>query len=135
GGAASVLAVAEGARVAGLVLIAAPSDVLRITAEYLTDKGLPGTLMTTLLRPFWWWRLGGSFRPHSPVRRIGGLGLPLLIIQPEHDRRVERRHAELLSRAAGVPFHLVPDREHTDVLSAPMTARLVLDFLDSVQGS
>jgi pimeloyl-ACP methyl ester carboxylesterase len=129
GGAASVLAAAEGARVAGLVLIATPSDVLRITAEYLTDKGLPGNLMTALLRPFWWWRLGGTFRPHSPARRIGSLNLPVLIIQPERDQRVQRRHAELLSEAAGVPFHLVPGSEHTSVLAAPMTTHLVLDFV------
>lgn len=129
GGAAAVLAAAEGAPVDGLVLIATPSDVLRITSEYLTDRGLPGRLMVTVLRPFWWRRVGGSFRPHTPVRRIRELRLPLLIIQPANDRRVERYHAERLSAAAGVPFELVPDREHTDVLEAPVTIRLVGDFL------
>jgi alpha-beta hydrolase superfamily lysophospholipase len=129
GGAASVLAVAEGARVSGLVLIATPSDVLRITAEFLTDKGLPGGFLVTVLRPFWWWRLGGTFRPHSPARRIRELDVPILIIQPELDQRVHRRHAERLSEAANVPYHLVPGREHTDVLAAPMTIELLEGFL------
>jgi len=129
GGAASVLAAAEGSPVDALVLIAAPSDVLRITSEYLTDKGMPGRLLTTVLRPFWWRRLGGTFGPHMPHRRIGSLRQPLLIIQPEHDRRVARDHAELLSAAAGVPYELVPDHEHTDVLGAPLTAKLVDDFV------
>ena len=130
GGAASVLAAAEGAPVAGLILIASPSDVLRVTAEFLTQKGLPGALLVTVLRPFWWWRLGGTFRPHSPARRIRELTVPVLIIQPEHDSRVHRDHAERLSAAAGTPYHLVPDREHTDVLGAEQTVRLVHDFVE-----
>jgi alpha-beta hydrolase superfamily lysophospholipase len=129
GGAASVLAAAEGAPVAGLVLIATPSDVLRITAEFLSDKGVPGRLAVTVLRPFWWWRVGGTFRPHSPVRRIGELDIPILIIQPELDQRVRRGHAERLSKAARVPYHIVPGREHTDVLVDPMTLELVETFV------
>jgi pimeloyl-ACP methyl ester carboxylesterase len=114
GGAASVLAAAEGAPVAGLVLIATPSDVLRITAEFLSDKGVPGRL---------------AVRPHSPVRRIRDLTMPILIIQPELDQRVRRGHAERLSKAAGVPYHLVPGREHTDVLVDPKTLELVEGFV------
>jgi len=129
GGAASVLAVADGLAVDGLVLVATPSDVLRITAEYLTDKGMPGGLLVTLLRPFWWRRLGGSFRPYVPARRIGEVRVPLLLIQPENDRRVGRDHVERLAAAAGVPYHLVPGCEHTDVLEAPMTVRLVEEFV------
>ena len=130
GGAASVLAAAEGAPVSGLVLIATPSDVLRITAEFLSDKGVPGRLAVTVLRPFWWWRVGGTFRPHSPVRRIRELDMPILIIQPELDQRVRRGHAERLSKAAGVPYHLIPGREHTDVLVDPRTIELVERFVE-----
>ena len=132
GGAGAVLATAEGAPVAGLVLIATPADVLRITSEYFSDHGMPGPVMVKLLRPFWWRRLGGSFRPHMPVRRIREVQQPLLLIQPEHDRRVARHHADRLAEAAGVPYELVPDREHTDVLAAPMTVRLVQDFLSGL---
>jgi pimeloyl-ACP methyl ester carboxylesterase len=133
GGAASVLAVAEGALVSGLVLIATPSDVLRITAEFLSDKGLPGGLVVMVLRPFWWWRLGGTFRPHSPARRIRELDVPILIIQPELDQRVHRRHAEQLAEAAKVPYHLVQGREHTDVLAAPETIELVQQFVAALR--
>jgi pimeloyl-ACP methyl ester carboxylesterase len=134
GGAAAVLAAAEGAAVDALVLIATPADVVGITSEYLTDHGMPGRLMVTVLRPFWWRRLGGSFLPHTPSRRIRELHVPLLIIQPENDSRVVRDHAERLSVAAGVPYHLVPGHEHTDVLSAPLTVRLVRDFVDGLAG-
>ena len=129
GGAASVLAAAEGAKVAALVLIATPADVPQITAEYLSAKGMPGGFLVAVLRPFWWWRIGGTFRPHSPARRIRELDVPILVIQPEHDRRVHRAHAERLAAAAGVEYRLIPDREHTDVLAAPMTAQIVDDFV------
>lgn len=125
GGAASVLAAVDGAPVAALALVAAPADIVEITAEYLTAKGMPGPLMATVLRPFWWWRLGGTFVPHSPVRRIAELDVPVLVIQPEHDQRVHRTHAERLAAAAGVELHLVAGCEHTDVLGAEETVRLV----------
>ncbi len=130
GGAAGVLAAADGAPVDGLVLIAAPSDVIRVTAEFLTDQGMPGNLLMTVLRPFLWRRAGSGFRRLQPGRRIRDVDLPLLIIQPEDDARVIRPHAERLSAAAGQPYHLIPGREHTDVLEAPETLGLIEDFLE-----
>jgi len=132
GGAAAVLAAADGAAIDGLVLIATPSDVVRITAEYLTSRGMPGALVVATLRPFWWRRVGGTFLRLTPSRRIRELDLPLLIIQPELDMRVARTHAERLAAAAGVDYHLVPGSEHTDVLEAPMTLRLIEEFLEGV---
>lgn len=132
GGAAGVLAAAEGAEIDGLVLIAAPADVLHVTAEFLTDKGMPGGLMVNLLRPFWWRKIGSSFRPLTPSRRIKELRLPILMIQPEHDTRVHRRHADRLAAASGLDYHLIKDREHTDVLAAPETIRLVEAFVEEL---
>jgi len=129
GGAASVLAVAEGAAVDALALIATPADVLSVTSEYLTDQGMPGPLMTSVLRPFWWPRVGGSFLGLTPHRRIAELRVPILLLQPEHDQRVRRPHADLLAAAGGIEYHLIEDREHTDVLAAPETADLVLGLL------
>lgn len=132
GGAAGVLAAADGAPFDGLVLIATPSDVMRVTAEFMGTKGLPGGFLVKLLRPFWWRRIRGSFRPLTPSRRIRELDLPILMLQPEHDDRVIRSHADRLSRAAGIDYHLIEDREHTDVLSAPETVRLIEEFLEQV---
>ncbi len=132
GGSAGVLAAADGAPIDGLVLIATPSDVMRVTAEFMTTKGLPGGFLVKLLRPFWWRRLRGTFRPLTPSRRIRELDLPILMIQPEHDERVLRSHADRLSKAAGIEYHLIEDHEHTDVLSAPETVRLIEEFLEEV---
>ena len=132
GGAAGVVAAADGAPIAALALIAAPSDILRVTAEYMTDKGLPGPLMVAGLRPFFWRRVGGTFLPLTPSRRIADLEIPLLLIQPENDARVLRSHAVALADAAGRPVHIIDDREHTDVLDAPETLRLIEEFLESV---
>jgi len=132
GGAGGVLAAADGAPIDGLVLIAAPSDVLRVTAEFLTDQGMPGGFLVNLLRPFFWRRVGSSFMPLTPSRRIRELDLPLLIIQPEHDQRVERAHADRLSAASGASYHLIEDHEHTDVLAASETMHLIETFLEEL---
>ena len=58
--------------------------------------------------------------------------MPVLILQPEHDTRVHRGHAERLSLAAGVPYQIIPDCEHTDVLAAPLTVELVESFVASL---
>ncbi len=129
GGAAGVLAAADGAPIDGLILIACPSDVLDVTAEFLTAWGLPGNVLVPLSRRFGWWGVGGTFRPLTPSRRIRELDLPILMIQPEYDQRVHRRHADRLAAAADLEYHLIEDREHTDVLAAPETLRLVEDFL------
>lgn len=132
GGAAGVLAAAEGAPIDGLVLIATPSDIMRITAEFLTDKGYPGRLIVVGLRPFLWRRMRSSFRSFTPARRIRELDLPILMIQPEHDERVSRDHADRLAEAAGIEYHLIAGHDHIDVLSAVETVSLIEEFLEEV---
>lgn len=129
GGAAAVLATAAGAPVDALALVAGPADVLDVTSAYLTDKGLPGGLMVVALRPFWWWRLRSSFRDLVPERKIRGLELPILILQPEDDNRVHRDHAERLAASADRPYHVVADTGHNTILGSPGTHRLLLEFL------
>ena len=133
GGAASILAAEMGAPIDGVVTVASPANVLEVTADYLRDKGLPGGLMVWLLRPFWWLRVGGTFRNLIPERKVVGLRQPLLLIHPENDRRVSVDHVRRLARASGVGARVIPDAGHTDVLSHPETLGRVLDFLESLQ--
>lgn len=129
GGAGSVLAVADGARPDALVLIAAPADVMRVTAEFMTDHGLPGKLIVNLSRPFFWRKLGSTFRDFTPSRRIAEIDVPLLLLQPELDARVVRAHADELAAAAGQPYVLIEGAEHTDVLENPRTLELIEAFV------
>jgi pimeloyl-ACP methyl ester carboxylesterase len=129
GGAGSVVAIANGLRVDGLVLIAAPSDVVRVTAEFLDFKGLPGSLISILVRPFWWLRLRGSFRALTPWRRIAEVRCPIRIIRAETDPRVEVHHAEQLAGTAGLDVEVIEGTGHNDVLDAPKTLAVVEDFL------
>lgn len=135
GGAASVLAAAEGAPADGVAVVAAPADILEVTADLLSERGLPGRAMTVLLRPFWWPRVGGRFGPLTPERRIGDVGVPVLIVHPERDERVTWRHAERLGRAGGGEVRVVEGATHSGVLDDP---RLVddhlLPFLESLGG-
>lgn len=131
GGAAAVLAAGAGAPVHGLVLLASPADVLAATAAYLNDKGFPGDFMVVALRPFWWWRLRGTFRNLVPERKIGDLCVPILIIQPEEDHRVDRDQAARLARRAGTPLHVIAGSGHNTVLGSAETHRLVVEFLEA----
>ncbi|GMV07729.1 MAG: hypothetical protein AMXMBFR53_40040 [Gemmatimonadota bacterium] len=132
GGAASVLAAERGAPVHGVVTVAAPADVLEVTADYLRTRGLPGGLLVVLLRPFWWVRVGGTFRHLVPERKIGRLTQPVLVIHPEHDRRVGFHHAQRLARAAGVTPQVVKGAGHSEVLTRPETMARILAFLEEV---
>ncbi len=133
GGAAAVLAAEAGAPVHGIVTIAAPADVLEVTAEYLRDRGLPGGVLVVALLPFWWPRVGGTFREFVPERKIGLVRQPVLVIQPESDRRVGLEHAERLAKAAGVPVHLIAGAGHTNVLSHPETLGRIVAFVEAVE--
>ncbi len=132
GGAAGVLAAAEGTPLDGLVLLATPANVLEVTADYLRDRGFPGRFMVVALRPFWWIRLGGTFRNFVPERKIARLRLPILIVQPELDRRVPMAHAERLARTSDALLKVIPGAGHTDFLGLAATHRAVLDFLERV---
>ena len=131
GGSAAVLATAEGSPADAAVLVAAPSDVMKVTAEFMSEKGMPGDLMVMLLRPFWWRRAGSLFGPLTPSRRIRELTIPLLMIQPEHDHRVARPHADRLAAASGQPYTLIEGAGHTDVLGREETHMAVRTFLES----
>jgi alpha-beta hydrolase superfamily lysophospholipase len=133
GGAAAVLAAAEGAALAGIALIAAPANVLEVTADYLRAKGLPGRFMVVALRPFWWVRIGGTFRHLVPERKIRDVRQPILLIQPENDRRVGSDHAERLREASGVALHVIQGAGHTDVLAHAETHGRLLAFLEEIQ--
>jgi len=133
GGAAGVLAAAEGAPLAGIGLLASPADVMEVTALYMTDHGLPGKLMVALLRPFWWLRIRGTFRPLTPGRRIRELKIPVLVVHPENDRRVPMAHAQRLADGAQTTLHVVENAGHTEFLGREETRGLVMRFLEEVE--
>jgi len=130
GGAGGVLATEMGAPVQGLVVIAAPADVLEVTADYLRDKGLPGGFLVMAFRPFWWLRVKGTFRHLVPEKKIGRIGQPVLVLHPENDRRVAVGQGERLARAARIDVVVVPGAGHTDVLEHPDAHRALIRFLE-----
>lgn len=134
GGAAAVLAAAAGAPVAAVALLAAPADVLEVTAGYIRERGFPGALMVWLFRPFWRLRIREPYHRLIPERRLTELAVPVLVVQPGADRRVPEDHARRLGRAAGTEVHLVEGAGHTEVLDHPETRRLLERFLDEIEG-
>lgn len=135
GGAAAVLAAERGAPLDGVVTVAAPADVLEVTADHLNGRGLPGTLLVAAFRPFWRRRVGEPFGHLVPERKIGLLRQPVMVLHPELDRRVGLGHAMRLAENAGVTPRIVAGAGHTDVLARAETVGWVLSFMEEVSAS
>lgn len=129
GGAAGILAAAEGAPLAGLVLVATPHDVYGAMARYLSDKGLPGHLLVPLLRPFFRVQVGLPTRILHPGRALARVQVPVLVIQPGEDTRVLPVDGRRLAEAAGTDVAMIEGVGHTEVLQHPRAARLVQQFV------
>jgi len=130
GGSAGILAVAEGAPVQGFIAIGAPGNLWDIWAHHLNQKGLPGSLMVRVLRPFWRLRAGVPWKTLEPARRVGEVGVPFLVLHGQEDESVPVSHAHLLARAGGVEPQVFPGQGHTDLLDSPEVIRVVVDFLE-----
>jgi pimeloyl-ACP methyl ester carboxylesterase len=135
GGATGVLAVAEGAPVAGLITIGSPADMWGIWAYYLNRKGLPGSLIVKLLKPFWRVRAGVPWPSLDPIRRAGDLTVPVLILHGADDESVPPFHARLLGESAGVAPRILAGEGHTDLLESEVVVNAVVGFLTEIGGS
>jgi len=132
GGSAALLAATDGAPVAGVALIAAPADLMEVTAGMFSDRGLPGGLITSALRPFWQRRAGVPFRDLDPVESAGVLGVPLLVTHGERDARVPAAHADRLAASAGTDVVWIGGAEHKDILARPELHEALLAFTDAI---
>ena len=129
GGAGSILAAADGARISGLLTVAAPYHLYDSIVAYLNDRGLPGGLIVPLLRPFWRIRVGvpeGDIHPGKAVER---LRIPIRVVHPDHDTRVVPSEGVALAKAAGVEMVSIQGAGHTDVLERPQLGEEVRRFL------
>lgn len=130
GGAAAILAAADGAPVDGVVVVAAPVDVLDATATYLRSRGLPGRPLVTLLLPFWKVRIREPLHRLVPGRRARELGdRPVLVIHGSDDERVPPEDGEALARASGGRLLAVPGVDHVEVLERAEVAEAVASFV------
>lgn len=136
GGAAAILAAAKAAPIRGLITAGAPTDPLQITAEWLDSRGLPGPLLVKLLRPFWQRIVREPYATLRPVRRIGRVAVPVLILHGSEDIHVGSHHARAL--AAANPLARLELLDGADHVNLPQHARyeaVVLAFLARAFGS
>jgi pimeloyl-ACP methyl ester carboxylesterase len=133
GGAAAVLAVAEGAAVDGLITVGAPADLWSIWEKYFDGWGIPGWLVTRLLMPFWRYRAGESFRVLGPQERVKELALPFLILHGDRDESVPPRHARLLAEGGERELVILEGEGHNEILGNTRLHREALRFLKEVE--
>ena len=134
GAAACTVAVADGAPVAGLVLLAPPADVLEVTAAYLRERRLPGALLTVLLRPFWRWWAGVPYARLRPIDRIRDVQVPVLILQGDADLRVPPDHLDRFRESSAADTERVPGAGHMDLLERRETHAAIGAFLATLPG-
>jgi pimeloyl-ACP methyl ester carboxylesterase len=134
GGAASVLAAVSGATVAGVLAMAAPADLLEVTAGYLTDRGLPGPLIVRLCLPSWRVRAGESLSRLNPQERVGELRVPLVVIHGSEDGRVPLEHARRLAELGGGRLRIVQGGGHSDLVRDPEVLGEILLLLETLRG-
>ncbi len=130
GGSAALLAAAAGAPVDSLALVAAPADLFEVTAGMFRDRGLPGNLMTRVLRPFWQRRAGEPFTGLDPAARAAELEMPILVVQGELDARVPAEHARRIAQNASTDVLWIEEAAHKDILDRPELHDALLAFLD-----
>lgn len=135
GGAASILAVADGAPVDGIAVVASPADLVEMTVEYLKEGWMPGAFLGPLIVPILWMRAGGNRDELVPERRMASVGVPCIVIHPEHDKRVPRRHARRLADLAGCELRIIPGSGHVDILRHPGMHEAVVEFLGKCSDS
>ena len=129
GGSAALLVGDAGAPVDGIVLIAAPADLMEVTAGMFSDRGLPGGLLTGVLRPFWQRRAGVPFRELDPADGARRLQSPLLVVHGDRDARVPAEHARLLAENAGTEVLWVDGAEHKNILDRPELHEALVAFV------
>lgn len=129
GGATSVLAVATGAPVVGLVSIGAPADLWGVWADHMDRRGLPGRWVIRLLRPFWQLRARTPWRLLDPRRRARDVGVPFLVLHGDRDESVPSPHAHLLSRPGRVEARILEGWGHSDLLESPELHQEIHSFL------
>jgi len=130
GGAGSILAAADGARISGLLTVASPYHVYDTIVAYLNDQGLPGGLIVPLMKPFWRLRVGVPERDIHPGKAAERVRIPLKVVHPELDSRVVQEEGEALARSAGVELVTIPSAGHTDVLGRPELGDEIVAFLE-----
>jgi pimeloyl-ACP methyl ester carboxylesterase len=131
GGAAALLAAAAADGAPRAVIAAgAPTDPIDITREWLDARRLPGALLVQLMRPFWRRIVAAPYARLRPIRRIGEVHVPVLLLHGDADRHVSVRHAEVLA-AANPRARLVrfPQGDHFNLPEQPGYGEAVTAFL------
>ncbi|MEZ4417366.1 MAG: alpha/beta fold hydrolase [Gemmatimonadota bacterium] len=135
GGAAAILATADGHPVGALALLAAPADLLEVTQGWMRDNGVPGHFAVPLLLPFWRLQTGEPWSRLRPEERIAEVSVPTLIVQGGADRRVPPIHADRLAERREVPITRVEDADHMGLLEREVTHRALLSLIRGLEGS
>jgi pimeloyl-ACP methyl ester carboxylesterase len=132
GGAAAILAAADGTEADGLLLVATPADFFDVTANYL-GGGVTGLALLVLTAPFFFLHVRKWWTSIAPDRHIRDVNFPISIVQGDRDRRVPPDHVYRLAKRAGVDPLILDDTGHVDILYNEVLHRHAIEFVNSLR--
>lgn len=136
GAAAGLLVASRGDRIAAVVTLGCFAHPGEMTERMLRPRRMPGWLRRWILR-YIEWVIGASFRDIAPLRTIGRVQSPVLLVHGECDTTVPVADAEMLFRRRPgdhVKLLRVPGAGHRSVEHLPEWAGTVGEFLTASLG-
>ncbi len=137
GGAAAIVAAAEGAQVGAVVALAAPSHPEQASLDILEAEGVPAELILRRIRPHVEGYIGRRFEEIAPERLIGRVACPVLLVHGTEDEVIPVSHYHRTMRGAGANVEglLVEGANHDSVKEEPRMLARVRQFLGRWAGA
>ncbi len=121
-------------RVRAVVSCSAFSDPRAITADFLRRLHIPLWPFLPLVCLFIERWLGTRMESVTPARRVGEIGVPLLLLHGDSDRFIPPAHMEALYTQAArdrVEMRHLPDRRHADVTTDAGCGEEIVGFFST----
>ena len=138
GGAATLLALAEGLEARAAVISSAFARMEIITDYVLKKWFLPPVLFRRLVKWVWILRIGKSIDSMEPETTIRSVTIPLLLTHGSKDEVIPEAEVLRLAQAApdpDTPTLNIPGAMHMDLVASPLYQQGVLEFLEKHLGA
>ena len=138
GASSVILAASMDERIRAVVSSSAFADPAVLTGRVFRRLQLPAFPLLPLVQKFVEGWLGTAMEEVSPMRKVGQIAAPLLLIHGEGDRFIPSSDLWILHGRAtsqDVQFWLVPKRDHSSVLFHPGVGPRIAGFLTEALAS
>jgi alpha-beta hydrolase superfamily lysophospholipase len=136
GGAATLVAAADGAPIEAAIALAAPAHPLQAAIDVLTQEGVPGAWVMERILTYVEELIGRSFDSMAPELLVRDIQCPVLLVHGTADQVISFEHFQRILHNAGpnVMGCPVEGADHDAVKFAPQTLEAIQRFLGRTLG-